>query len=173
MAAFVYDDTSDFIANIKICLSVEIDFWNAPLRITYKNIRSVFKAKYSWRVSILVKVLSFRLTVILLMILKLMVLRNFIVILSALTGNFFFLVTLFLLTFSFNLLYWIIIILLFCYSILLLDIFYYFLISVKTTKNFDNQRIKLYKIRLNYTVCKDFKNYRIQNMCRFWSSILI
>ena len=29
----------------------------------------------------------------------------------------------------------------------------------------------LYKIGLNYTVCKVSKNYRMQNMLRIWSSI--
>ena len=75
---------------LKICLSVEINFWKTPLKITVKNLRS-FQGTYLWRSSILVKALSLRFTVIFLMILKLMVLRNFIIILSALTGNFFFL----------------------------------------------------------------------------------
>ena len=36
----------------------------------------------------------------------------------------------------------------------------------------DNQKTKLlYKIGLNCTVCKVFKNYRMQNMFRIWSSI--
>ena len=74
----------------KICLSVELNFWKTPLKITAKNLRS-FQGTYLWRSSILVKALSLRFTVIFLMILKLMVLRNFIIILSALTGNFFFL----------------------------------------------------------------------------------
>ena len=75
---------------LEICLSVEINFWKTPLKITVKNLRS-FQGTYLWRSSILVKALSLRFTVIFLMILKLMVLRNFIIILSALTGNFFFL----------------------------------------------------------------------------------
>ena len=72
---------------LKICLSAEINFWKTPLRITFKNLRS-FQDKYLWRSSILVKALSLRFAVILLTILKLMVLRKFIIILSALTGNF-------------------------------------------------------------------------------------
>ena len=98
---------------LKICLFVEIKFWNTPLRITLKN-RS-FQDKYLWRSSILVKALCLRFTVILPMILKLMVLRNFVIILSALTGILFFSCD-YILNFSFSLLYWIITILLF-YSI--------------------------------------------------------
>ena len=65
---------------LKICLSVEIICWNTPLRIAFKNLRS-FRGKYLWRSSILVKAFSLRFTVILLMILKPMVSRNFITIL--------------------------------------------------------------------------------------------
>ena len=73
----------------KICLSVELNFWKTPLKITAKNLRS-FQGTYLWRSSILVKALSLRFTVVFLLILKLKVLRNFIIILSALAGNFFF-----------------------------------------------------------------------------------
>ena len=98
VAVSIYGDTisSDFIANIKnlfIC-------WHKFLEDTTENNfekSQKFLGKYLWRSSILVKALSLRFTVILLMIL--MVLRNFIIILSALTGNFLFLVTIFLLTF--------------------------------------------------------------------------
>ena len=62
---------------LKICLSVEINFWKTPLKITAKNLRS-FQGTYLWQSSILVKALYLRFTVIFLMILKLMVLRNFI-----------------------------------------------------------------------------------------------
>ena len=79
---------------LKICLFVEIKFWNTPLRISLKN--PSFQDKYLWRSSILVKALCLRFTVILLMILKLMVLRDFVIILSALTVFLFFLVTIFL-----------------------------------------------------------------------------
>ena len=65
---------------IKICLSVEINFWKTAMRITFKNLRS-FQGKYLWRSSVLVIPLSLRFTVILLMILRLMVLRNFTMIL--------------------------------------------------------------------------------------------
>ena len=75
---------------LKICLSVEVNFWKTPLKITVKNPRS-FQCTYLWQSSILVKALSFQLTVNFLVILKLMVLLNFIIILSTLTGNFFFL----------------------------------------------------------------------------------
>ena len=47
---------------LKICLSVEINFWKTPLRITFKNLRS-FQGKDVWRSSILAKVLSLRFTV--------------------------------------------------------------------------------------------------------------
>ena len=103
---------------LKICLSVEINFWKTPLKITVKNLRS-FQGTYLWRSSILVKALSLRFTVISLMILKLMVLRNFTIILSALTRNIFS-CDYVLVNFSFHLLYWVITILLFYYSILLL-----------------------------------------------------
>ena len=100
VAVSLYDDTiaTDFIANIKnlfIC-------WHKFLEDTTENNfekSQKFLGKYLWRSSILVKALSLRFTVILLMILKLKVLRNFIIILSALTGNFLFLVTIFLSTF--------------------------------------------------------------------------
>ena len=65
---------------IKLCLSVEINFWKTAMRITFKNLRS-FQGKYLWRSSVLVIPLSLRFTVILLMILRLMVLRNFTMIL--------------------------------------------------------------------------------------------
>ena len=65
---------------IKICLSVEINFWKTAMRITFKNLRS-FQGKCLWRSSVLVIPLSLRFTVILLMILRLMVLRNFTMIL--------------------------------------------------------------------------------------------
>ena len=82
---------------LKFCLPVEIKFWKAPLRTTFKNLWS-FQGKYlGWR-SVLVKLLSLRFTVILLMILKLMVLQNHIMILWTLSGIFF-PVIIFLLTF--------------------------------------------------------------------------
>ena len=83
---------------LKICLSVEINFWKTPLKITVKNLRS-FQGTYLWRSSILVKALSLWLTVNFLMILKLMVLRNFIINISLNWKPFFFLVAMFLLTF--------------------------------------------------------------------------
>ena len=76
---------------IKMCLSVEINFWKKPLRVTFKNLRTF-----------LCKALSLQFAVILLKILELMVLQNSYIILSALTRDFF-LVAIFL--FSFNLLY--------------------------------------------------------------------
>ena len=79
-----------------ICLFVDINFLEDTTENNFKKCQK-FSGKYLWRSSILVKALSLRFTVILLMIL--MVLRNFIIILSALTGNFLFLVTIFLLTF--------------------------------------------------------------------------
>ena len=115
---------------LNIFLSVEIKFWKTPLRITFKNLRS-FQGKYLWRSSILVKASSLRFTVILLMILKLMVLRNYYNSISLNWKLFFF--DYILTDFPFNLLYWIITILLFYYPVLLLDIFYYFIIPVKTT----------------------------------------
>ena len=63
---------------LKICLSVEVNFW--------ENLQS-FPGKYLWSSSILVQPLTLRFTVILLMILKLMI---SIMILSTLTVNFFF-----------------------------------------------------------------------------------
>ena len=54
------------------------------------------------------------------------------------------------------------------------DLFHYF--SDSNTSLFqwrqasDNQKVKLHKVWLNYTVCKVFKNYRMQNMFRIWSS---
>ena len=64
---------------LKIFLSVEIKSWKAPSTITF-NLGS-FQGKYIWRSSVLVKPLSLRFTVILIMILKFMLLRNFIMIL--------------------------------------------------------------------------------------------
>ena len=98
VTASVYGATiaSDFIANINNLFI----YWHKFLEDTTENNFwkcQTFSSKYLRQSSILVEALSLRFTVILLMIL--MVLRNFIIILSALTGNFLFLVTIFLLTF--------------------------------------------------------------------------
>ena len=63
---------------LKIFFSIEIEtrFWKTPFRIISQNLAS-FQGKYLWRISDLAKALSLGLTVILLMILKLMILRNF------------------------------------------------------------------------------------------------
>ena len=63
---------------LKIFFSIEIEtrFWKTPFRIISQNLAS-FQGKYLWRISDLAKALSLGLTVILLMILKLMTLRNF------------------------------------------------------------------------------------------------
>ena len=61
---------------LKIFFSIEIKFWKTPFRIISQNLAS-FQGKYPWRISNLAKALSLGLTVILLMILKLMILRNF------------------------------------------------------------------------------------------------
>ena len=142
---------------LKICLSVEINFW----KTTFKNLRS-FRGKYLWRSSILVTSLSLRVTVFLIMILKFMVLRNFIKILSILTGKCFsLLLTVFLLTFHS----------MYCTVLWLISVILLLHYSCKDKKSSENQKIKLYKIKLNYTVCKVFKNYRMQKMFRIRSSI--
>ena len=102
---------------LKTCLSVEINFWKTSLRITFKNLRS-FQGKYLWRSSILIKALSLRFTVIFLMVLKFMVLRNFIIILFY--NTFFFSCGYILINFSFDLVYLIITTLLFYYWYILL-----------------------------------------------------
>ena len=63
---------------LKIFFSIEIEirFWKTPFRIISQNLAS-FQGKYLWRISNLAKALSLGLTVILLVILKLMILRNF------------------------------------------------------------------------------------------------
>ena len=61
---------------LKIFFCVEIKFWKTPFRIISQNLAS-FQGKYLWRISDLAKALSLGLTVILLMILKFMILRNF------------------------------------------------------------------------------------------------
>ena len=61
---------------LKIFFCIEIKFWKTPFRIISQNLAS-FQGKYLWRISNLAKALSLGLTVILLVILKLMILRNF------------------------------------------------------------------------------------------------
>ena len=61
---------------LKLFFCVEIKFWKTPFRIISQNLAS-FQGKYLWRISNLAKALSLGLTVILLVILKLMILRNF------------------------------------------------------------------------------------------------
>ena len=65
-----------FLSTSKIFLSVEINFWKTPSRIISQNLGS-FRGKCLLQSSILAKGLSLRFTVILLMILKLIILRNF------------------------------------------------------------------------------------------------
>ena len=84
-----------FLLTLKIFSFVEINFWKAPSRITFKNLE-IFQRKY---ISVLFKPLPLRFAVSLLMILKLMILQTLI-------RKYFFLVTIFL----FNLLYPIVIV---------------------------------------------------------------
>ena len=82
-------DTRHFIANVKIFFV----YWNKfldTIQITFKNLGS-FQGECLWRSSVLVKPLSLPL----LMILILMVLRNFMKILWTLTIFFCFIVTIF------------------------------------------------------------------------------
>ena len=54
-------------------------------------------------------------------------------------------------------------------------IFHYSLFLLGHKQTLESQKIRslVDKIGLFYTVCKLFKNYRMQNMFRIWSSILI
>ena len=65
------------LSTLKIIASVEIKFWKTPSRITSQNLRS-FQGKCPWWSSVLAKALSLRFTVMLFMILKLMILWNYI-----------------------------------------------------------------------------------------------
>ena len=74
------------LLTLKIFFSVDIRFWKTPSRITFKNLGS-FQGKYLWRSFVLVKLLSLRFTVVLTMISKIMILRNFIMILFPVNVN--------------------------------------------------------------------------------------
>ena len=63
------------LTTLKMLLPVEKKFWKAPSRIISQNL-GIFQCKYLWWSSVLAKALSLPLTVILLIILQLMVLRN-------------------------------------------------------------------------------------------------
>ena len=65
-----------FLPTSKILLTVEINFWKTPSRMISQNLGSI-QSRCLWPSSVLPKNLSLRFTVILLMILKLMILRNF------------------------------------------------------------------------------------------------
>ena len=64
---------------LKMHLSVEIKFWKTPSRMTFKNLGS-FQGKYLLLSYVLLKLLPLRFTVIIPRILKIMILRNFIMI---------------------------------------------------------------------------------------------
>ena len=63
------------LLTLKIFLSVEVIFLKTPSGITFKYLGS-FQSKYLWRSSVLIKSLSLRFTVILLINLKLMILQT-------------------------------------------------------------------------------------------------
>ena len=63
--------------NLRKFLSIVSTFWKPPPRVTSQNLGN-FQEKYLRRISVIVETLSLRFTEILLMLLKLMIFRNFI-----------------------------------------------------------------------------------------------
>ena len=66
------------LVTLKMLLSVEIKFWNAVSRMTFKNLGS-FQDKCLWSSPVLVNLLPLRFTVTFTIVLKVVILGNFII----------------------------------------------------------------------------------------------